>query len=240
MNECFMKLPPSRCPARRAFTLIELLIVISIIAILAAMIIPASMMVKRAGMVRKAKAEIKQVALAIDSYKDKLGHYPPDNPVDKPALTVSNRFILNPLFYELQGTVRTKVADADVFQTLDGRTNIKVASVPMAFGAGVSGFVNCTREGGGDDLAAAHKFLANLKPGQYGFLDIGVGLLTSSVPWPDSLGPVIPGAPAGLNPIRYNSSSPANNPKSYDLWVDIVVGGKTNRISNWSENPEIN
>jgi hypothetical protein len=43
-----------------------------------------------------------------------------------------------------------------------------------------------------------------------------------------------------LNPIRYNSSSPTGNSKTYDLWVDIVVGGKTNRISNWSENPEIN
>lgn len=238
MNECLMKLPPPRCQARRAFTLIELLVVISIIAILAAMIIPASMMVKRSGMIRKAKAEINQIALAIDSYKDKLGHYPPDNP----ALANPGRFILNPLFYELQGTIRTGVGANEVFQTLDGRTNILVRAVAAAFGGGVSGFVNCTRSGG-DDIAAAHKFLANLKPGQYGFLtnnNFVLGLLTSSVPWPDSLGPVIAGAPAGLNPIRYNSSSPTNNPKSYDLWVDIVVGSKTNRISNWSENPEIN
>lgn len=236
MKECFMKRLPSRCQTWHAFTLIELLVVISIIAILAAMIIPASMMVKRSGMIRKAKAEINQVALAIDSYKDKLGHYPPDNPL----LTNPDRFILNPLFYELQGTIRTGVGANEVFQTLDGRTNILVRAVPGAFGGGIAGFVNWTRAGGGDDFAATNKFLANLKPGQYGFLANGVGLLTSTVPRPDSLGPVVAGAPAGLNPIRYNSSSPTNNPKSYDLWVDIVVGGKTNRISNWSENPEIN
>lgn len=236
MKSKFMNSSQSRCHARGAFSLIELLVVISIIAILAAMIIPASMMVKRAGTIRKAKAEISQIAMAIDSYKDKFGHYPPDNPL----LTTPGRFILNPLFYELQGTVRTKVDAKEVFQTLDGRNNIAVDSVSAAFGAGVSGFINCTREAGGDDAAVAHKFPLNLKPGQFGFLDNGAGLLTSSVQWPVNLGPVITGAPPGMNPIRYNSSSPTNNPKSYDLWVDIVVGNKTNRISNWSDNPEIN
>jgi prepilin-type N-terminal cleavage/methylation domain-containing protein len=231
-----MKPSPFCDSGRRAFTLIELLVVISIIAILAAMIIPASMMVKRSGTIRKAKAEINQVALAIDSYKDKLGHYPPDNP----QLANPGRFILNPLFYELQGTIRTGVGANEKFQTLDGRTNILVRAVPTAFGGGIAGFVNCTRAGGGDDFAAAHPFLANLKPGQYGFLANGAGLLTSSVEWPPGLGPVIAGAPAGMNPIRYNSSSPTNNPNSYDLWVDVVIGNKTNRISNWSENPEIN
>jgi hypothetical protein len=38
-----------------------------------------------------------------------------------------------------------------------------------------------------------------------------------------------------MNPIRYNSSSPTNNPNSYDLWIDVVIDGKTNRISNWSK-----
>jgi hypothetical protein len=38
-----------------------------------------------------------------------------------------------------------------------------------------------------------------------------------------------------INPWRYNSVSPVNNPKSYDLWVDILIGGKTNRICNWSD-----
>ena len=42
-----------------------------------------------------------------------------------------------------------------------------------------------------------------------------------------------------LNPWRYNSSSPTNNPNSYDLWVDVLIGGKTNRFSNWSRQPTI-
>ncbi|HOW79554.1 MAG TPA: hypothetical protein PK406_08895, partial [Verrucomicrobiota bacterium] len=42
---------------------------------------------------------------------------------------------------------------------------------------------------------------------------------------------------AKLNPWRYNSSNPTNNPNSFDLWMDIAVGGKTNRICNWSDKP---
>jgi len=43
--------------------------------------------------------------------------------------------------------------------------------------------------------------------------------------------------PHKINPYRYNSSSPTNNPRSYDLWIDVLIGGKFNRISNWSEQP---
>lgn len=225
-----MKPARSQFQSQRAFSLIELLIVISIIAILAAMIIPASQMVNRRGKFKKAESEIAAVANAIESYKAKLGHYPPDNPGNP---------IRNQLFYELQGTVRARIGGQDVFQTLDGRTNIPVNSVSTLIGPNVSGFVNCSREGGGDDFAAAHKFLINLKPGQFGFLNNGVGVLTSSVTWPENLGPVAPDAPLGLNPIRYNSSNPTGNAKSFDLWIDIVIGGKTNRISNWSKDPEI-
>jgi hypothetical protein len=42
-------------------------------------------------------------------------------------------------------------------------------------------------------------------------------------------------ADVGLNPWRYVSSGPTNNPGSYDLWVDLYIGGKTYRLSNWSK-----
>ena len=84
--------------ARRGFTLIELLIVIAIIAILAAMIIPVTGAVNRAKIKSKAHAELEHVATAIELYKAKLGHYPPDNP-GYPAL--------NQLYFELVGTTFT-------------------------------------------------------------------------------------------------------------------------------------
>jgi hypothetical protein len=42
-----------------------------------------------------------------------------------------------------------------------------------------------------------------------------------------------------INPWRYVSSNPTNNTGSYDLWMDIKFGGKTNRISNWSPDPQV-
>jgi hypothetical protein len=43
-----------------------------------------------------------------------------------------------------------------------------------------------------------------------------------------------------LNPWRYNSSNPTNNPGSYDLWIQLVIGGKSNLICNWSKQVLIN
>jgi hypothetical protein len=42
-----------------------------------------------------------------------------------------------------------------------------------------------------------------------------------------------------ITPFSYNSSKPTHNVNSFDLWVDVKIGGKTNRINNWSAQPEI-
>jgi len=222
----------NRSSGAKAFTLIELLVVIAIIAVLAAMLFPAFGIIKAKSAISKAKAERDQVVTAIESYKATHGFYPPDNPAD---------LARSQLFYELLGTKQNGVN----YETLDGREQIPVASVPAAFdpiGLKVGGFVNCTKSGGGDETGVGKNFLSSLKPGQYGFATNGgvrYGLLTTSVAWPASLGPVAAGLPAELNPWRYNHTAPTHNLNSFDLWVDIVVSGKTNRISNWSKDPEI-
>ena len=43
----------------------------------------------------------------------------------------------------------------------------------------------------------------------------------------------IEGKPKTVNPWRYNSSNPSNNPNSYDLWAEIRVGDETIIIGNW-------
>ena len=136
------------------------------------------------------------------------------------------------LYFELLGTVLTNAN----FVTKNGDAKIPVASVLGTFGQ--SGFVNCTKGGGDDNAQAAKKFLAELKPAQYGEIAPGIRLLVCSVAWPEKLGPGAAGVPV-LNPWRYVSSGPTNNNGEFDLWVDIVVGDKTNRISNWSDKPLI-
>ena len=218
---------------KKAFTLIELLIVIAIIAVLAAMIFPAARMIRDGAKRKKVQTELQLVATAIDAYKEKYGHYPPDN-----VLPGGVEVNVNPLYYELIGVN----VEGNNYKTLDGRETMAQANVSPGFLNGsVKGFVNCTR-GNDDEAGKAKNFLVGgLKPGMYGITQnsgIQVALLTSSVEWPGvDLNPPfhpVPNSP-GMNPIRYNGSSPKRNPKSYDLWIDIIIGGKTNRINNWGD-----
>lgn len=221
---------------RTAFTLIELLIVMGVIAVLAALILPAGKTIKERATRNKVKTELRQLQLFIDSYKDKLGFYPPDNP---------GNGSLNQLYFELGGTTKTNSGAGEAYKTLDGSITITPNQVATAFGANVQGFANCSR-GAGDDAVPAVNFLKGIKPGQFveGTINgVVIKLLTTSVRLPANQSSPIPtfaptDSDARPNPWRYNSSSPTNNPGAFDLWVDVVIGGKINRISNWSEQPQ--
>jgi hypothetical protein len=44
----------------------------------------------------------------------------------------------------------------------------------------------------------------------------------------------VPGKNGPINPWCYVSSSPTNNPRAFDLWADVVIGGDVVRFSNWN------
>jgi prepilin-type N-terminal cleavage/methylation domain-containing protein len=209
---------------RPGFTLIELLVVIAVMSILAGLLFTGVGGIKKLQAKRKTQSELARIESAISVYQDKLHTYPPDNP--------GSGSLINQLYYELDGTT----FDGTTYTTLDGDSKIAATAVPTAFGAGVSGFVNTTA-GGGDEGRKAQKFIRDLLPSQlaeYNSGGVTTKILVASVGWPVGQ----PGAPLGagstLNPIHYVSSNPTNNTRTYDLWVDIIMGGKTNRICNWS------
>jgi prepilin-type N-terminal cleavage/methylation domain-containing protein len=211
----------------RAFTLIELLVVISVIGVLAALTFPAVSGVKLMVMRARAKAELVQLETAIERFNHKLGYYPPDNP---------GNWAVPPLYYELLGTTN----DGVYFRTLDDSAQIPVAVLALGatpFGPNITGFVNCSRPGKGDDLPGAMAFAKGFKPNQFMAITNGVFPTPCSVLGSGIPGPLVYESILGakLNPWRYNSSSPRYNTKSYDLWIDVMAGDKTNRICNWSE-----
>jgi len=225
---------PVPCPAS-AFTLIELLTVIAIMGVLAALLLPVVGAVKKHQYLYNTQAEMAKLETAIDRYKAAYGFYPP-SPTNPP--TAGNpSTLVNQLYYELVGTVLTNVGA--LYLTLDGSASIDVGQVPNAF-TGIGGFVNCTKPGGGEDASVAKNFLSDLKPNQIALIsnNVAVTVLITAVGGPDAT--YQPLGVQDLNPWRYNSSSPTNNPGSYDLWVQLVIGKQTNLICNWTKQVQIN
>jgi hypothetical protein len=150
--------------------------------------------------------------------------------------------MFSPLFFELLGTTNNN----GTYQTLDGSASIRVSALTApTTPLGVGGFVNCSKPGSGEDSRAAKNFLPSLNSNRYG-LNITnsaadpinpVVLLLGSVGGPDST--YKPLGASGLNPWRYVSPG-VNNPNSYDLWIQLEIGGKANLVCNWSKEVQIN
>ncbi len=222
-----------------AFTLIELLVVIAIIAVLASLILPVAGMVKRHAFIQTAQAEMAQIETAIERYKSAYGFYPPDSTV-----TMSNTPI-NQLYYELVGTTNIAAPAANPDYQVLGDPNQQLTGVQVSSVFGVSGFMNCNKSGGDESAAHAQDFLPDLKPRQIAenltnslAPTVGFTMLVSSAGGPDpSYQPL---GIQDVNPWRYNSSSPTNNPGSYDLYVQLRIAGKTYLICNWSKQVQLN
>lgn len=209
-------------PGSRAFTLIELLMVIAIIGILAGMVLVGGNTFVKKSRISRTRAELVQLETAIDNYKAFKGVLPPDG---KLSCAVA------PLFYELSGTMPVGAT----YQTLDGDDSLPTEQVKANFGR--SGFLNAS-----GDRAEVRTFLKIQKGTQTKATSSGVILLVAPVE-----GPAYPGLPADVNPWCYVSSNPTNNNATaagggYDLWADISVrntfgGYTTYRISNWQSTP---
>jgi prepilin-type N-terminal cleavage/methylation domain-containing protein len=233
----------------RGFTLIELLTVMAIIGILAAFTLSVMGKLKRQQYIKNAQAEMGQLETAIDRYKAAYGFYPPDNPCGS-LVNQPRGPLVNQLYFELLGT--TFNTTNTTYQSLDDPTIVvKQSDLGGIFGSTngncVNGFMNCTKPGSGEDTRAAQNFLPGLKPDQVVVFTnnfpnnmVPIKLIITAVGGPDiTYLPLGPNAP-GINPWRYNSSNPANNPGAYDLWVQLVIGGQTNLVCNWSKQVQLN
>ena len=216
------------------FTLIELLVVIAIIGVLAGLGLSVTGGVKRQQYLKPARAELDQIATALDNFKAQYGVYPPSNPNLTPAL--------NTLYYELSGVTHNLASQT--YTTLDRSYTISDGSYAATFtagGASIGGIINCTK-GSAEDGTAAKDFLPSLRQNRIGTETNGttlIGILVTSVGGPDQrYMAALAAAGFSGNPFRYVYPG-TNNPSSYDLWIDLSISGKTNRISNWTRQPQI-
>lgn len=219
----------------QAFTLIELLVVIAIIGVLASLIVGLSGLASKKMRESRIRAELNQLVTAIESYHARFGHYPKDNVVNTSPVVVDP--VINPLFYELTGTVVNN--STKEFRAVEGGGFINAAEVKTVFR--VEGFVNASTD------PKQVKSFVRFKAKQYDKpSNSNVELLVVPVPWPLRLSPPGHTVPSvqfqrGLNPWRYVSTNPTNNPTTFDLWAEYVDGMKSNNvpkiriICNWSK-----
>ncbi len=210
---------PARAAQKRAFTIIELLMVIGIMALVAGLIVGLASVSGDSKKIKRTEAELAKLVTLIEQYKTKVGVYPPDNPN-------GNRPDRNTLLYELLGCVR--IPNPDPLYT-NAYASIPATILLGTFGRG--GIVNAHDEGNVDpDANRMHPVLKDLKSDQF----------AEAFPGTRSLVVPVDGLNGRPNPWNYRLGNPTNahNPESFDVWVEIVLGRtngvpKTKIIGNW-------
>ena len=210
---------------RRAFTLIEMLVVIAIIAIVAALVVNMSALAKAKQREAQVNAGKRSLMLMIEDYHATLNFYPPDN-----GLLVSNSAnsfydgfaATNPLIYELTGATNN----------YNGGGKILVFDTNLDQTAYNSVFNRLAVNNGNPDephdfyhYGPQHKDYTNYLGSN------GPEGLLAPVPYSDF--------PGVANYWHYDSSTTnRHNPMSYDLWVEYSAPGKNNVFvtnGNWQQ-----
>ncbi|HTD67797.1 MAG TPA: type II secretion system protein [Candidatus Limnocylindria bacterium] len=203
-----------RAKRTSAFTLIELLVVIAIIAMVAGLVVGLAGVAGTNKKQKRVQVELAKLVTLIEGYKAKVGVYPPQNPNLAPDR--------NTLLYELAGATRNNDPDP-LYETPFG--SIRQSLLLTAFGTnGVINAVSISADN--EDRMALKRVLKDLHPDQYraGAVAPNTASLVVPVDGPD-------GQPAVWN-YRVGPDA-VHNPDSFDLWVEIVVKGRTNVVGNW-------
>lgn len=201
------KMTNSRPLQSSGFTLIELLVVIGIIAIVAGLVVGLSAVAGEKSKISRAQVERDRLVTLIQSYKSKIGVYPPDHPQNPGR---------NTLLYELSGAIRNPPPGNPGYTSPFG--SIQSNLLWSAFEA--RGIINAS-----DDGTDIKRLLKEVKPDQVSALV------------PNTLSLVFPvqdsnGSPKSAWQYLVGTNA-VHNPDSFDLWVDIKVRGQVRTIGNW-------
>lgn len=119
----------------RAFTLVELLVVITIISVLAALITVAAIGALKKAQEARIKAEINQIATAVDDYKNKTTAYPPNCENDSNSTQIiDSAGVLNDVRRHLK-QIAPRMQEMDDWAVV--LTGGKPLAVPAKFPTGV-------------------------------------------------------------------------------------------------------
>jgi prepilin-type N-terminal cleavage/methylation domain-containing protein len=220
------------------FTLIELLAVIAIIGILAALMIGLSPLASDKRKASLIDAQKEWLVSAIESYKAKMGTYPPDNANNIHALTDADTYFdvtaKNTLLYELTGADIIDMSADPVFRLYDAAT---IKSSELASFSGVGGIANSTPTYSVDQRSvpfinpAPKSSQCKFYPG-FSIKGLVVPVALEKSPYLDTTSQF----PANFVNFWHYDCSSANrhNPDSFDIWAVYTMGkGLTVTNGNW-------
>jgi prepilin-type N-terminal cleavage/methylation domain-containing protein len=225
---------------RRAFSLIELLAVISVMGLLAGMLVGLAPQATARIKESRTRAELERLITAIETYKSKFGVYPPDNVIGQASDgTPIVDPVINPLFYELTGSLVVRQGSGGYFVPLGDADQVQARLNPTDLENIFhrDGFVNAAVS---NNLRRLYRH--DFKDTQRAQIKASpdIELLVAPVAWPanDAKFPsplnqtAFPNTQR-VNPWRYVSSNPTNNPASFDLWAEVIIRGQRRIIGNW-------
>jgi len=211
---------------RRAFTLIEMLVVIGIITILATMVVHMNAGAQTAKRNAAVNAQKFSLTLMINSYQSKLNYYPPDNGAFASNYTMwptgstyDGLAATNPLLYELTGATNNyKSAPSSPItgiQLFD-----RLVPTPVSL---YEGMFNRSAVNNANTDEPHNFFYSGPQPKDY--TNYGLSLLKGLlVPVPFS-----PPDPIGYHNFWHYDSSSTNrhNLQSYDLWAEYTTASRS-------------
>ena len=205
---------------RQAFTLIEMITVITIMAIIAALVVSMGQHASQEKKMRAVDAEKNRLITMIDSYFAKLNYYPPDN-----GALVSNTLNLsfydalaatNPLIYELIGATNTNTSLV-VFNTSNNVSVLPASTYQSIFNRG--GIAN------GDTLEPHNFYQPGPSTKEY------AAYYTNSNPY--VCGVLVPVEFTNIQVANFwhydSSTTNRHNLGTYDLWAEFSIGSKGGR-----------
>ncbi len=166
------------------------------------------------------RSDRSKIIAAIEAFKTHYGTYPPDHVLSRQPLLVDP--ITNTLLYELAGVIYNPT-----------NKTLRVDGLEPAEEQYVKAFFQCSAFS--NYAASPDKIIRFLKvdplPTRQLHDDPDVFALASQAPFE--------AIDSGLvwefdtSPWRYVASAPTNNPRSFDLWIELKTRNRTIIIGNW-------
>ena len=204
----------------RAFTLIEMLVVIGVIGILAGILLGVLPAAQRKGIRGRVKTEMAAIDMAIKNYKAKNNFFPPDNKLD----------VARPqLFYELTGTIQeTQPPPPPIrYKSIYASADPALTETDLKALFGVGGFLNSAPAPEESDVPIFHKIRGDRQVRHFP---------AATLPEHRLLAAPRQGMDGQPAVWRYATGPGAtNNPGEFDLWAEIEIGGKKIVIGNWEK-----